>query len=135
APGAGPSAGPSPPREGGRPRARGRGGPASGACSPAVSFHRRRKRRYLERLSASNWALARLALLAAGGGRRSEAQRHPLLFLPSDMALTDHGLLARRVGVPASTLRAWEADRGMPGLPVSLRLAEALGGPTARLAG
>ena len=37
--------------------------------------------------------------------------------------------LARRAGVPAGTLRNWEADRGMPGLPALLRLAEALGVP------
>src|SRR5262249_14719985 len=37
--------------------------------------------------------------------------------------------LARRVGVPVSTLRNWAGDRGLPGLPVSLRLAEALGVP------
>ena len=35
--------------------------------------------------------------------------------------------LARRVGVPASTLRNWEQDPGLPGLAVSLRLAVALG--------
>jgi transcriptional regulator with XRE-family HTH domain len=38
----------------------------------------------------------------------------------------------RRVGVPVSTLRNWEVDPGMPGLPVSLRLAEALGVPVER---
>jgi DNA-binding XRE family transcriptional regulator len=42
--------------------------------------------------------------------------------------------VARRVGVPASTLRHWEGDRGMPGLPVSLRLAETLGVPVERFA-
>jgi transcriptional regulator with XRE-family HTH domain len=35
--------------------------------------------------------------------------------------------LARRAGVPVSTLRNWEGDRGMPGIPAALRLAEALG--------
>ena len=42
--------------------------------------------------------------------------------------------LARRVGLPVSTLRNWEGDRGMRGLPASLRLAEALGVPVERLA-
>ena len=42
--------------------------------------------------------------------------------------------LARTAGVPASTLRNWEGDRGMPGVPVSLRLAEALGVPVEGLA-
>jgi transcriptional regulator with XRE-family HTH domain len=42
---------------------------------------------------------------------------------------------ARRAGVPVSTLRNWEADRGMPGLPISLRLAKALGVPGERFAG
>jgi transcriptional regulator with XRE-family HTH domain len=42
--------------------------------------------------------------------------------------------VARRVGVPGSTLRHWEGDRGMPGLPVLRRLAEALGVPLERFA-
>jgi DNA-binding XRE family transcriptional regulator len=43
--------------------------------------------------------------------------------------------LARRSGVPVSTLRNWEADRGMPGLPAALWLAEALGVLFTRLDG
>jgi transcriptional regulator with XRE-family HTH domain len=42
--------------------------------------------------------------------------------------------LARRAGVPASTLRGWETDRGFPALPAALRLAEALGVPVERFA-
>ena len=42
--------------------------------------------------------------------------------------------LARRAGVPASTLRGWEGDEGFPGVSVFLRLAEALGVPAERLA-
>jgi putative transcriptional regulator len=42
--------------------------------------------------------------------------------------------LARRAGVPAGTLRNWEGDRGFPGLPALLRLAEALGVPVERFA-
>jgi transcriptional regulator with XRE-family HTH domain len=42
--------------------------------------------------------------------------------------------LARRAGVPGSTLRHWEHDRGFPGVPAFLRLAEALGVPAERLA-
>jgi transcriptional regulator with XRE-family HTH domain len=42
--------------------------------------------------------------------------------------------LARRAGVPVSTLRNWEGDRGFPGVPAFLRLAEALGVPAERLA-
>jgi transcriptional regulator with XRE-family HTH domain len=42
--------------------------------------------------------------------------------------------VARRADVPASTLRNWEADRGMPGLPAALRLAAALGAPLERFA-
>jgi transcriptional regulator with XRE-family HTH domain len=42
--------------------------------------------------------------------------------------------LARRAGVPASTLRGWENDRGFPGLAAGRRLAEALGVPVERLA-
>jgi transcriptional regulator with XRE-family HTH domain len=38
------------------------------------------------------------------------------------------------VGVPASTLRNWEADRGFPGLPALLRLSGALGVPVERFA-
>jgi DNA-binding transcriptional regulator YiaG len=33
--------------------------------------------------------------------------------------------LARRAGVPVSTLRHWEHGRGFPGVPAFLRLAEA----------
>jgi len=36
--------------------------------------------------------------------------------------------------VPVSTLRNWEDDRGFPGMPAFLRLAEALGVPAERLA-
>jgi transcriptional regulator with XRE-family HTH domain len=42
--------------------------------------------------------------------------------------------LAREAGVPVSTLRNWEGGRGMPGLPVLLRLAGALGVPVERFA-
>jgi putative transcriptional regulator len=42
--------------------------------------------------------------------------------------------LALRAGVPAGTLRNWENDYGMPGLPVLLRLANALGVPVERFA-
>ena len=42
--------------------------------------------------------------------------------------------LARRIGVPISTLRHWENDRGFAGIPAFLRLAEALGVPAERLA-
>jgi transcriptional regulator with XRE-family HTH domain len=42
--------------------------------------------------------------------------------------------LARRAGVPAGTLRNWEADRGFPGLPALMRLAGALGVPVKRFA-
>jgi transcriptional regulator with XRE-family HTH domain len=42
--------------------------------------------------------------------------------------------LARRAGVPVSTLRHWEHDRGFPGVPALLRLAEALGVSAERLA-
>jgi transcriptional regulator with XRE-family HTH domain len=42
--------------------------------------------------------------------------------------------LARRAGVPASTLRNWENDRGFPGLAACLRLAQALGVRVERLA-
>jgi transcriptional regulator with XRE-family HTH domain len=40
--------------------------------------------------------------------------------------------LARRAGVPASTLRNWEGDRGFPDLTAALRLAAALGVPVVR---
>jgi transcriptional regulator with XRE-family HTH domain len=42
--------------------------------------------------------------------------------------------LARRAGLPVSTLRNWEGDRGFPGLHVGLRLAEAQGVPVERFA-
>jgi putative transcriptional regulator len=56
-----------------------------------------------------------------------------LRTLREDAGLTRAGL-AREAGVPASTLRAWEAGRGMPGLPALLRLARALGVPPERFA-
>jgi putative transcriptional regulator len=42
--------------------------------------------------------------------------------------------LARRAGVPVSTLRHWENDRGFPGASAVFRLADALGVPVERLA-
>ena len=42
--------------------------------------------------------------------------------------------LARRAGVPVSTLRNWENGRGFPSMAALLRLAEALGVPAERLA-
>jgi transcriptional regulator with XRE-family HTH domain len=42
--------------------------------------------------------------------------------------------LARRAGVPVSTLRNWECGRGFPDLPALLRLAGALGVPVERFA-
>ena len=42
--------------------------------------------------------------------------------------------LARRAGVPASTLRQWESDRGMPDLAALVRLAQALGVQVERFA-
>jgi transcriptional regulator with XRE-family HTH domain len=42
--------------------------------------------------------------------------------------------LARRAGVPASTLRNWEVDRGFPGPAAGMRLAGALGVTQRRLA-
>jgi transcriptional regulator with XRE-family HTH domain len=42
--------------------------------------------------------------------------------------------LARRAGVPVSTLRNWENDRGFPSLAAGLRLAGVLGVPVERLA-
>jgi transcriptional regulator with XRE-family HTH domain len=42
--------------------------------------------------------------------------------------------LARLAGVPVSTLRNWEHDRGCHGLATCLRLAEALGVRAERLA-
>jgi transcriptional regulator with XRE-family HTH domain len=41
---------------------------------------------------------------------------------------------ARRAGVPVSTLRGWESDRGLPGPATGLRLTEALGAAVERLA-
>ncbi len=42
--------------------------------------------------------------------------------------------LARRVGVPASTLRNWEHHRGFPRLRALLRMPEALGVTVERIA-
>jgi putative transcriptional regulator len=42
--------------------------------------------------------------------------------------------LARRAGVPGSTLQHWENDRGFPSLAAGLRLAGVLGVPVERLA-
>jgi len=45
-----------------------------------------------------------------------------------------HAEPARRAGVPVSTLRDWENERGFPGTAAFLRLAQALGVPAERLA-
>jgi transcriptional regulator with XRE-family HTH domain len=42
--------------------------------------------------------------------------------------------LARKAGVPVSTLRRWEGDRSMPGLAALVRLAQAPGVPVERFA-
>jgi transcriptional regulator with XRE-family HTH domain len=42
--------------------------------------------------------------------------------------------LAWKAGLPVSTLRNWEWDRGFPGLPALLRLAPALGVAIGRFA-
>ncbi len=42
--------------------------------------------------------------------------------------------LARRVGVPAGTLRNWEADQGFPGVRGLMWMARAMGVPVERLA-
>jgi transcriptional regulator with XRE-family HTH domain len=42
--------------------------------------------------------------------------------------------LARKAGIPVSTLRNWEGDRGMPGVPAARRLADVLGVSVERLA-
>jgi transcriptional regulator with XRE-family HTH domain len=42
--------------------------------------------------------------------------------------------LAHRAGVPVSTLRNWEGDRGFPSLAAGLRLAGVLGVPVERFA-
>jgi DNA-binding transcriptional regulator YiaG len=49
-------------------------------------------------------------------------------------AMLSRGELARRAGIPLSTLRGWEGDRGFPELPAARRLAEALGVPVERFA-
>jgi putative transcriptional regulator len=51
-----------------------------------------------------------------------------------DQAGLSRAELARRAGVPASTLRSWENDRGFPNVAAGVRLAEALGVPVERLA-
>ena len=42
--------------------------------------------------------------------------------------------LAQKASIPASTLRNWEQDRGMPGPAAAVRLAGALGVPVERFA-
>jgi putative transcriptional regulator len=51
-----------------------------------------------------------------------------------DEAGLSRAALARRAGVPVSTLRNWEHDRGFPGVAAGVRLAGALGVPVERLA-
>ena len=65
------------------------------------------------------------------GGTMSFGQHLRVLREAAGMSRAD---LARKAGVPASTLRHWEGGRGMPGLPALLRLAEALGVPVERFA-
>jgi transcriptional regulator with XRE-family HTH domain len=59
--------------------------------------------------------------------------RH-LRTLREDSGLS-RAALAGQIGVSVATLRNWEADGGMPGLPVLVRLAEALRVPVERFAG
>ena len=53
------------------------------------------------------------------------------LFLEAGLSRAE---LARRAGVPVSTLRRWEHGWGCPGVPAFLRPAESLGVPAERLA-
>jgi transcriptional regulator with XRE-family HTH domain len=58
--------------------------------------------------------------------------RH-LRALRAEAGLSRAGL-ARRAGVPVSTLRNWEGERGFPSVAAGLRLAGALGVAVVRLA-
>jgi transcriptional regulator with XRE-family HTH domain len=51
-----------------------------------------------------------------------------------DEACLSRAELARRAGVPASTLRDWENGQASPGLAAGLRLAGVLSVPVERLA-
>jgi transcriptional regulator with XRE-family HTH domain len=58
---------------------------------------------------------------------------HYLRSLREGAGLSRSGL-ARKAGVPLSTLRGWENDRGFPYMAALLRLAKALGVRVERLA-
>jgi DNA-binding XRE family transcriptional regulator len=78
--------------------------------------------------------------LQAGRGRPSASEGRATMSLGAHLrrlreaAGLSRAGLARKAAVPVSTLRNWEAGRGFPGLPASLRLADALGVPVERLA-
>jgi DNA-binding XRE family transcriptional regulator len=67
------------------------------------------------------------------GPGRTMSFGHHLRALREGAGLT-RAALARKTGVPASTLRRWERDQGFPGLPTLVRLAAALGVPVERFA-
>ena len=87
----------------------------------------------LETLLSETPELAELMDATGTSVEESHELRQHLRALREGAGLS-RSALARKAGIPVGTLRHWEGGRGMPALPVLVRLAKALGVSVERFA-